>query len=78
MYVYVAPRISIHFREIFYQAFTDGVTFFFNMWLCSRQALIFALLISTILQSDVYNHLKPKLFESMIMPVEVFISILKD
>ena len=45
MYVHVAPRKSIHFREIFDWAFTDGVTTFINMWLYSRQALIFGLLI---------------------------------
>ena len=41
MHVHVAPRKSIHFREIFDWAFTDGVTTFINMWLCSRQAVIF-------------------------------------
>ena len=41
MYVHVAPRKSIHFREIFDWAFTDGLTTFVNMWLCSRQALNF-------------------------------------
>ena len=39
--IHVALRKSIHFREIFEWAFTDGVTTFVNMRLCCRQALIF-------------------------------------
>ena len=49
----VCSAAKIH-REIFEWAFTDGVTTCVNMWLCCRQAFIFWLIISTILQSDVY------------------------
>ena len=81
MYVHVAPRKSIHFREIFVWAFTDGLTTFVNMWLCSRQALNFCPInfyYFTVWCLQSLCHLKRKLFESTIMPVEVFISIVKD
>ena len=81
MYVHVAQRKSIHFWEIFDWAFTDGLTTFINMWFFSRQALSccpfnFYYFTGRCLQS--LCHLKRKLFESTIMPVEVFISIIKD
>ena len=79
--VYVALRKSIHFREIFEWAFTDGVTTFVNMWLCCRQALIFWLNnfdYFTVWCLLLLCHLKRKLFKSTIMPVEVLISIVKD
>ena len=81
MYVHVAPRKSIHFREIFDWAFTDGLTTFVNMWLCSRQALNFCPInfyYFTVRCLQSLCHLKRKLFESMITPVEVFISIVKE
>ena len=79
--VYVALRKSIHFREIFEWAFTDGVTTFVNMWLCCRQALIFWLNnfdYFTVWCLLLLCRLKCKLFKSTIMPVEVLISIVKD
>ena len=81
MYVHVAPRKSIHFKEIFDWAFTDGVTTFVNMWLYSRQAFSFCPInfyYFTVWCLQSLCHLKRKLFESTIMPVEVFISIVKD
>ena len=71
MDVHEAPRKSIHIRETFDKAFTDGVTTFVNKWLCSRQALIiwpinFYYFTVWCLQS--LCHLKRKLFESTIMP----------
>ena len=79
--VYVALRKSIHFREIYEWAFTDGVTTFVNMWLCCRQALIFWLNnfdYFTVWCLLLLCHLKRKLFKSTIMPVEVLMSIVKD
>ena len=79
--MYVALRKSIHFREIFEWAFTDGVTTFVNIWLCCRQALIFWLKnfdYFTVWCLLLLCHLKRKLFKSTIMPVEVLISIVKD
>ena len=81
MYVHVVPRKSFHFREIFDWAFTGGVTTFVNMWFCSRQALIFCPInfyYFTVRCLQSLCHSKRKLFESTIMPVEVFISIVKD
>ena len=80
-HVYVALRKSIHFREIFEWAFTDGVTTSVNMWLCCRQALVFWLNnfdYFTVWCLLLLCHLKRKLFKSTIMPVEVLISIVKD
>ena len=79
--MYVALRKSIHFREIFEWAFTDGVTTSVNMWLCCRQALVFWLNnfdYFTVWCLLLLCHLKRKLFKSTIMPVEVLISIVKD
>ena len=79
--MYVALRKSIHFREIFQWAFTDGVTTSVNMWLCCRQALVFWLNnfdYFTVWCLLLLGHLKRKLTKSTIMPVEVLISIVKD
>ena len=79
--MYVALPKSIHFREIFEWAFTDGVTTFVNMWLCCRQALVFwpnNFDYFTVWCLLLLCHLKRKLFKSTIMPVEVLISIVKD
>ena len=81
MCVHVSLWKSIHFREIFEWAYTDGVTTFVNMWLCCRQALIFwpiNFYFFTVWCLLSLCHLKRKLFKSTMMPVEVLISIVKD
>ena len=81
MCVHVPLWKSIHFREIFEWAYTDGVTTFVNMWLCCWQALIFwpiNFYCFTVWCLLSLCHLKRKLFKSTMMPVEVLISIVKD
>ena len=81
MCVHVPLWKSIHFREIFEWAYTDGVTTFVNMWLSCRQALIFwpiNFYYFTVWCLLSLCHLKRKLFKSTMMPVEVLIGIVKD
>ena len=76
MCVHVALRKSIHFREIFERAYTDGVTTFVNMWSCCRQALIFwpiNFYYFTVWCLLSLYHLKRKLFKSTMLPVEVLL-----